>query len=269
MNDKSEYSTKPSIREVYSSTFTKELQIIMTLLHNYPFIAIDTSYPGFIVAPKFYSYVGSKNNANILKLIQLSISLSDKNGNFPPHPNNVIWQFNFKFSLQTDQYNAESIDYLREGGINFDNLYKDGIEHEQFRDVLNKSTLLCNDDLVWICYNGLNDFTHFVQLITNEILPQRKDDFIPLLLNFFPNIIDVKRLLADKNLSINSLHEITMNTNCYMGIERIGEKGQAASDCYLAHASFIFLIQKKYLSLSALLSRPVNHISDTIKNLGM
>jgi CCR4-NOT transcription complex subunit 7/8 len=56
-------------------------------------------------------------NVDILKLIQLGITFFDKDGNMP-HPV-ATWQFNFKFSLNTDMYADESIQLLDRSGLQF------------------------------------------------------------------------------------------------------------------------------------------------------
>lgn len=56
-------------------------------------------------------------NVNMLKLIQVGFALMDKDGNMPPTGD--VWQFNFQFSLNDDMYSQDSVDLLRNAGIDF------------------------------------------------------------------------------------------------------------------------------------------------------
>jgi len=47
--------------------------------------------------PSDYQYQLVRTNCDMLRLIQLGLTLLDKNGNCPPGI--TTWQFNFKFSL--------------------------------------------------------------------------------------------------------------------------------------------------------------------------
>ena len=67
-------------------------------------LAQDTEFPGIVVRPvgtfkntNDYHYQTLKSNVDVLKIIQLGITLSDENGK-SPEPCGT-WQFNFKFSL--------------------------------------------------------------------------------------------------------------------------------------------------------------------------
>lgn len=53
----------------------------------------------------------------MLKLIQVGFALLDKDGNVPPTGD--VWQFNFQFSLNDDMYSQDSVDLLRNAGIDF------------------------------------------------------------------------------------------------------------------------------------------------------
>lgn len=61
-----------------------------------------------------------RENVNNLKLIQLGITLSSPEGEFPKPIG--TWQFNFKFDLTSEKWNKSSIDLLKNSGIDFDKL---------------------------------------------------------------------------------------------------------------------------------------------------
>jgi len=57
-------------------------------------------------------------NVDILRVIQIGITFSDEDGNFPSDSPST-WQFHFAFSLQSDTYAEDSIQLLRTAGIDF------------------------------------------------------------------------------------------------------------------------------------------------------
>ena len=71
-----------------------------------------------------YQYQLLRCNVDLLKIIQLGLTFLDKHGNTPSEGNVTTWQFNFKFNLTEDMYAEESVDLLRNSGIQFE-------KHEQ------------------------------------------------------------------------------------------------------------------------------------------
>lgn len=66
-------------------------------------------------------YKAVKWNVDMLKLIQLGITLMDKDGRLAEvHGLPCSWQFNFReFSMENDLYAIDSIDLLQQAGIDF------------------------------------------------------------------------------------------------------------------------------------------------------
>lgn len=78
------------IIEVYQDNFIKEIKRIGKYLKQYPYIGMDTEFPGIVYpcisnAPDFY-YQYIKLNVDKLKLIQLGITLTNGKGEQPPTP---------------------------------------------------------------------------------------------------------------------------------------------------------------------------------------
>ncbi|KAH6806847.1 Polynucleotidyl transferase [Perilla frutescens var. frutescens] len=91
------------IREVWFDNLESELSLISDLIDRYPFISMDTEFPGVIFKPPPHSaarcrhsltdhYRLLKSNVDALSLIQLGITLSDTDDNLPGLD---VWQFNF------------------------------------------------------------------------------------------------------------------------------------------------------------------------------
>ena len=137
-NEKSDISRNSSvIKEVYSENLDEEMKIIKGLLEKeYNYIGMDTEFPGTVFSLKnlsddFY-YKTLQKNVNELKLIQLGITLTNKDGEYPKNIPYHTWQFNFKFNEEKDKYSEESLNLLKSTGIDFDKLKKDEIAHKKF-----------------------------------------------------------------------------------------------------------------------------------------
>jgi CCR4-NOT transcription complex subunit 7/8 len=101
------------IKEVWADNLDEEFKAINELVEKYPYVGMDTEYPG-IYSPfqndntnKDAGYRFIKTNVDQLKLIQVGLTLSDENGETPSPI--CTWQFNFKFNLGSDKYVADSI----------------------------------------------------------------------------------------------------------------------------------------------------------------
>lgn len=90
------------IKEVWAENLDEEMLKISKLLETYPNISMDTEFPGFYKKNETGAiqdaYTLIKSNVDILKLIQVGITLSDDQGNMPSPIN--TWQFNLKFDLK-------------------------------------------------------------------------------------------------------------------------------------------------------------------------
>ncbi|KAK6139572.1 hypothetical protein DH2020_026682 [Rehmannia glutinosa] len=115
------------IREVWANNLDEELDLIRDVVDEFPYIAMDTEFPGIVLRPvgnfknaNDYHYQTLKENVNLLKLIQLGLTFSDGNGNLPTCGTNksCIWQFNFReFNPNEDVFANDSIELLSQSGI--------------------------------------------------------------------------------------------------------------------------------------------------------
>ncbi len=67
----------------------------------------DTEFPGIVARPigsfkgsSDYHYQTLRCNVDLLKLIQLGLTICDAEGNTPPPGQACTWQFNFAFSMR-------------------------------------------------------------------------------------------------------------------------------------------------------------------------
>ena len=168
------------ILNVWKDNLHVEMRRISQLVRRYRYVGMDTEFPGVVAKPvanfkslSSFVYQQLRCNVDILKIIQIGISLSDEQGN-RPQPTNT-WQFNFEFNLETEMYSQESIDLLIQARIDFKEHKRRGIRVEEFGEALMTSGLVLNEDVTWISFHSAFDFGYLVKILTCNMLPERED----------------------------------------------------------------------------------------------
>lgn len=227
------------IKDVYAHNLEIEIKKISELLEKYPIVSVDTEFPGIIYQDNsgqctpeiIYSYL--KKNVDQLKIIQLGITLSDANGNYPNDVN--TWQFNFDFNVETERSNMESINLLVSSGINFDSIRRYGISVNKFSESIMCSGLILNDNITWITFHGSYDLAYFLKIITGLNMPDTVEAFMSDLEIYFCNFYDIRHLVKD---DLNG-YKLSLNKLAYdLGIERTGNTHQAGSDSWVTSGVF-------------------------------
>jgi len=220
-----------------------------------------------------YHYQTLRCNVDLLRVIQLGITLFSQDGEMPPtHPtdisgmnvstyqNNLIpcpctWQFNFVFSMQEDMYNQDSIDFLTQAGLDLDQHEKMGIDPADFGAMLITSGLVLLEDVRWISFHSGYDFGYLVKLMLCKPLPDDETEYRKLLNIFFPSIYDIKYMIkhAQRNQAVNDTPLSAAAVNILNGlgqksglqdladeldIKRVGTAHQAGSDSLLTGKIF-------------------------------
>ena len=247
---KTQYSSP--IKEVYADNLEEEMKNIKAALPpkgNNNIIGMDTEFPGIVydiknITNDFY-YKSMEKNVNSLKLIQLGITIMNRNGEYSKNIPYHTWQFNFKFDIEKDKYSEESLNLLINSGINFDKLKKNGIEHEVFAQSLMSSGLVLNPKIKWVSFHGSYDFAYLLKLVTKEKLPSNEIGFINSLKLFFPNHYDLRMLLKDDEYYSHGGLNRLIST---LGIERKGIKHQAGSDSIATIEAFFKLIENEIIN---------------------
>ena len=244
-------SNVSGIVEVFNDNFLEEMKNLISLLNEYNYIGMDTEYPGIVYYIQDYNedfyYKSMKLNVEELKLIQLGITLTNKQGAHP-HPYHT-WQFNFKFDPIKDKSSPSSMKLLINSGINFTELKNNGIEHKDFFEVFKTSGLVLNPKINWISFHGSYDFAYLLSNLLNTPLPKNEKEFTKILGLYFPNHYDLKLLVRGKNQMRGSLNKLAE----YLYVEREGHIHQAGSDSYVTINAFWKLINYKYISKEELL----------------
>ena len=236
------------IKEVYDYNLLEELRIISELLEDYNYIGMDTEFPGTVynvqnIDEDFY-YKTLKINVDSLKIIQLGITITNENGEYPKNLPYHTWQFNFDFDIKKDEYNEQSIKLLKKSGIDFTKLKKYGIKKNIFAENLMTSGLVLNPDIHWISYHGSYDFGYLLSLLLNEKLPKSEEDYISTLGVYFPNYYDVKMLVKDLYYLDGGLNKLINK----LGVIRKGIMHQAGSDSIATIETFLALINSNIIN---------------------
>ncbi|XP_074575244.1 putative CCR4-associated factor 1 homolog 7 [Curcuma longa] len=232
------------IREVWAENLEAEFSLIREIVDDFPYVAMDTEFPGVVCRPlgNFHSnsdfnYATLKANVDMLKLIQLGLTFSDDLGNLPAcgTDRGCIWQFNFReFDVQRDISASDSIDLLCQSGIDFQKNVEKGIDAQRFAELLMSSGIVLNDSVHWVTFHSGYDFGYLLKLLTCQNLPDTQVGFFKLIKIYFPTVYDIKHLMK----FCNSLHGGLNKLAELLEVERVGICHQAGSDSLLTSCAF-------------------------------
>lgn len=232
------------IREVWDENLEAEFALIREIVDEYPYVAMDTEFPGIVLRPvgsfktnSEYNYQTLKANVDLLKLIQLGLTFSDEHGNLPTCEDGrqCIWQFNFReFNPQEDVFANDSIELLRQSGIDFKKNTEQGVNAQRFGELLMSSGIVLNDSVHWVTFHSGYDFGYLLKLLTCVNLPETQAGFFELINIYFPTLYDVKHMMK----FCNSLHGGLNKLAELLDVERVGICHQAGSDSLLTSSAF-------------------------------
>ena len=236
------------IIEVYEENFIEEIKNLSSLLDEYNYIGMDTEFPGTVFfagndSEDFY-YQALKKNVDNLKLIQLGITLTNEKGEFPKNYPYHTWQFNLEFDKNTELYRMNSINLLKECGIDFDKLKKKGIKHNIFAQYFMISNLVLNPDICWVSFQGSYDFGYLLKLLINTDLPDREEEFINLLDTYFINYYDIRMLIKGNDNFQRGLNKLADQ----LEVRREGQIHQAGSDSVVTIDVFFKLKKSGFIN---------------------
>ncbi|KAF2291507.1 hypothetical protein GH714_024939 [Hevea brasiliensis] len=226
------------IRQVWACNLMEELQKMDAALHHHKVVSMDSEFPGFLRktprrSDELSAFADMKFNVDNMKIIQLGITLSDENGIIAG-----TWEFNFKFLIETEVfYDPKSIEFLKESGIDFEELRINGIDQLFFSNMFTH-VLSRHRDLKWLTFHGLYDLAYMVKLVTKKPLPVSMLDFTEIIATVFGCcVLDVKymaRLYDDLHRGELGLEKLAK----ILGVKRVGGSHHAGSDSLLTARVF-------------------------------
>lgn len=93
------------IQEVWAANLHAEMARIRDVIEVFPYVAMDTEFPGVVARPignfknsSDYHFQTLRCNVDLLKIIQLGLTFTNKEGMLPEGKR--TWQFNFTFNLR-------------------------------------------------------------------------------------------------------------------------------------------------------------------------
>ena len=100
------------IREVWNHNLEEEFKQICHIVNEYPYVAMDTEFPGVVARPigdfkssSDYQYQLLRCNVDLLKIIQLGLTFFNKDGEMPqvcnPPPPALLWLFYPRRNINT------------------------------------------------------------------------------------------------------------------------------------------------------------------------
>ncbi|XP_068466613.1 probable CCR4-associated factor 1 homolog 9 [Phaseolus vulgaris] len=225
-------------RSVWSYNLESEFELIRSVIALYPFISMDTEFPGVVFQshPAFRqpqnNYAVMKANVDSMHLIQVGLTLSDRHDNLPTFgtSNRFIWEFNFcEFDVTQHPHAPHSIALLRRQGIDFDKNRRFGVSIVRFAELMMFSGLLCNNNIQWIAFHSAYDFGYMVKILSQRFfymqpfLPPNLCDFLQLVKFFFGyKVYDVK-------------HLIKFCPNLHGGLDKVSESLGLDNSCRRSH----------------------------------
>ncbi|WFD21662.1 CCR4-NOT core DEDD RNase subunit [Malassezia equina] len=243
------------IRDVWADNFESEMNAFRKAMELYPY---DTEFPGIVARPigQFrgstdYQYQLLRCNVDLLRIIQLGLTLCDEHGNLPP--DTCTWQFNLRFDVDEDMCAPDSLELLTSAGIDFARHKVYGIDQALFGETLITSGLVLYEDVRWISFHSGYDFGYLLKLVTCEPLPATEAAFFELLHKWFPCIYDIKFLMRSCKTLKGGLQDVADD----LQVGRVGQQHQAGSDSLLTASTF-FRLRDRYFDGSI----------DTGKHLG-
>ena len=232
------------IKDVWADNLEEEFTKLRRLIKKYPYVAMDTEFPGFVARPlgnfkshSDYQFQTLRCNVDLLKVIQVGITVADEQGNIPSETS--AWQFNFKFNLNDDMYAQESIDLLTHSGIDFKKHETKGINVIDFGELLTVSGIVLSEDVKWISFHSGYDFGYLLKVLTLNPMPIDETNFFSMLKIFFPSIYDIKFLMKSCKTLKGGLQDVADE----LGVIRIGPQHQAGSDALLTCLTFFKMKQ--------------------------
>uniref|UniRef100_A0A0E0KX17 poly(A)-specific ribonuclease n=1 Tax=Oryza punctata TaxID=4537 RepID=A0A0E0KX17_ORYPU len=244
------------IRQVWAHNVEEEFRIIRNAIDHFPYVSMDTEFPGVIHRPTKHPalltatdrYDLLRRNVDALHLIQVGITLAAS----PTAPPALAFEINLSdFDQRVHRHATESVQLLADHGLDLAAHRRHGVRASALAPLLMSSGLVCSHGAVkWVTFHSAYDFAYLVKLLMGRKLPKSMPEFLNLVRVFFGDeVYDVKHMMQH------------CGGELYGGLERVaaalqvkraaGRCHQAASDSLLTWDVFrrmreLFFLKHKH-----------------------
>ncbi|KAF8064770.1 hypothetical protein N665_1167s0002 [Sinapis alba] len=211
------------VREVWADNLDSEFELISGIVEDYPFISMDTEFPGVIYKADLrrrgnpgYIYKLLKSNVDALSLIQLGLTLSDADGNLPDLASTGADSSGSSISA-TSTWIATPTRLTRSSS-----------------SVVTGSI---SSSVSWVTFHSAYDFGYLVKILTRRELPGSLGEFLRLVRAFFgERVYDVKHMMrfCERRL-YGGLDRVARSLEVN---REVGKCHQAGSDSLLTWQAF-------------------------------
>jgi len=232
---------------------------------------------GNFISKSDYHYQTIRANVDMLKIIQLGITLWTSDGELPPPntdaplgrmsyantllPTPCTWQFNFKFSLEDDMYNDDAVAILKKAGLDFEKSAEMGIDPTVFGSLLVTSGLVTDNSITWLSFHSGYDFGYLVKIMFPAQMAEGEEEFLEYVRTFFPRSWDIKFMFrhAQRQAQRGIMNQEATNIINAIGqrsglqdiadelrVSRVGSSHTAGSDAWLTGLVFWQMRQKLF-----------------------
>ncbi|XP_040379344.1 probable CCR4-associated factor 1 homolog 11 [Oryza brachyantha] len=225
------------IRQVWAHNVEEEFRIIRNAIDHFPYVAMDTEFPGVIHRPSKHPALLTANdryellrrNVDALHLIQVGITLAAS----PTAPPALAFEINLcDFDQRVHRHAPESVQLLESHGLDLAAHRKHGVRASALAPLLMSSGLVCSHGAVkWVTFHSAYDFAYLIKLLMGRKLPRSMAEFLNLVRVFFgDDVYDVKHMMQHCGDLYGGLERVAAT----LQVKRAaGRCHQAASDSLL------------------------------------
>ncbi|XP_062184239.1 probable CCR4-associated factor 1 homolog 11 [Phragmites australis] len=228
------------IRQVWADNVEQEFKFIRTVIEHFPYVSMDTEFPGVIHRPNKHPaaltaaerYALIKSNVDALHLIQVGLTFAAS----PTSPPAFAFEINLReFDPRVHRHSPDSIRLLSSNGIDLAAHRARGVDSRTLSALLMSSGLVCNSDVVWVTFHSAYDFGYLIKLLMGRQLPKSMADFLKYVRVYFGQVYDVKHMMRYCGDLFGGLERVAAT----LKVERTaGRCHQAGSDSVLTWDTF-------------------------------
>ncbi|KAJ1287899.1 hypothetical protein BS78_02G045900 [Paspalum vaginatum] len=233
------------VRQVWAHNLDQESRLIESLLPKFPYMAVDTEFPGTVHRPAGPVYGLTveerydllKRNVDDLQLIQIGLTLFDSGGRLPGlGATRYVWEFSLReFDVRSHLHAPESIAMLRDKGVDFDRTREHGVDAAALGPRLRKWLRAGLGRAGVVTFSGGYDIAYLVKMMfgAGYKMPKKAEEFegIAKALLRRRRLFDVKEMAGHCPSDLRGgLSSVAVKLN----VERaVGEAHKAGSDSLL------------------------------------